>query len=58
VIIRSYFGSGYGHPEATPEYHATQLLQTLDSFAADTALLRPMRYRELVNRNWIPLRRP
>ncbi|MBL0170591.1 MAG: hypothetical protein IPP90_07640 [Gemmatimonadaceae bacterium] len=58
VVIRSYFGSGYGHPEATAEYHATQLLQSLSAFVADTALLRPMRYRELVNRNWIPLREP
>lgn len=58
VIIRSYFGGGYGHPEATAEYYATQLLQRADSFVADTALRRPMRYRELVNRNWIPLRRP
>ena len=58
VVIRSYFGGGYGHPEATPEYHATQLLQSLSAFVADTALLRPMRYRELVSRNWIPLRRP
>ncbi len=58
VIIRSYFGGGYGHPEATAEYYATQLLQRFDAFVADTALQRPMRYRELVNRSWIPLRRP
>ncbi|MEQ1691233.1 MAG: hypothetical protein ABMA00_08115 [Gemmatimonas sp.] len=58
VMIRSYFGSGYGHPESTPEYYATQLLQSMRTFVTDTALLRPMRYRELVNRNWIPLRRP
>jgi hypothetical protein len=58
VVIRSYFGGGYGHPEATDEYYATQLLQRLDPFVSDTALQRPMRYRELVNRNWIPLRRP
>lgn len=57
VMIRSYFGSGYGHPEATTEYHATQLLQSMSTFVADTAFARPMRYRELVNRNWIPLRR-
>ncbi len=58
VMIRSYFGNGYGHPAATPEYYATQLLQTMSTFVADTALARPMRYRELTNRNWIPLRKP
>lgn len=57
VIIRSYFGGGYGHPEATQEYYATQLVQRLSRFVADTALQRPMRYRELVNRDWLPLRR-
>ncbi len=58
VIIRSYFGGGYGHPEATGEYYATQLVQRLDRFVADTALDRPMRYRELVNRDWLPIKRP
>ncbi len=57
VVIRSYFGGGYGHPESTPDYYATQLVQRLSRFVADTALRRPMRYRELVNRDWLPLRR-
>lgn len=57
VIVRSYFGGGYGHPEATQEYYATQLVQRLSRFVADTALQRPMRYRELVNRDWLPLRK-
>jgi hypothetical protein len=57
VMIRSYFGGGYGHPEATQEYYATQLVQRLSRFVADTALQRPMRYRELVNRDWLPLRK-
>jgi hypothetical protein len=37
VIIRSYFGGGYGgqqHPLARGSYYSTQLLQTLDDFAA------------------------
>lgn len=57
VIVRSYFGGGYGHPESTPQYYATQLVQRLGRFVADTALARPMRYRELVNRDWLPLRK-
>ncbi|MCC6242460.1 MAG: hypothetical protein IT353_06440 [Gemmatimonadaceae bacterium] len=58
VMIRSYFGGGFGHPAATQEYYATQLISTMDTFVADTALSRPMRYRELVNRHWLPLRQP
>ena len=58
VIIRSYFGGGFGHPEATPEYYATQLLQRMDTFVSDTGLVTVRRYRDLVNRNWVPLRRP
>lgn len=58
VMIRSYFGGGYGHPSATPDYYATQLISTMDTFVADTALSRPMRYRELVNRHWLPLQKP
>ena len=57
VIIRSLFG-GYGHPESLPEYYATQLLQRMDIFAADTAIARVQRYRDLVARNFIPLRTP
>ena len=56
VMIRSYFGGGYGHPEATQDYYATQLVQRMSAFLSDTALRRPMRYRELVNRDWIPSR--
>ena len=50
VIVRSYFGGGYGIPEATPEYYATQLLQRMDRFAGDTSLARVRSYRELVAR--------
>lgn len=57
VLIRSYFGGGGGHPEATPEYYSTQLLQRLDMFAADSLIGGVRRYRDLVNRDWVPLRR-
>ncbi|MEP6621807.1 MAG: hypothetical protein ABJE47_20955 [bacterium] len=55
VIIRSLFG-GLGHPEATPEYYATQLLQRMDRFVNDSALLSVQRYRDLVLRDFVPLR--
>lgn len=57
VLIRSYFGGGFGHPEATPAYYATQLLQRMDTFAADSSVGGIRRYRDLVNRDWVPLRR-
>jgi hypothetical protein len=56
VIVRSWFGGGYGHPEASPAYHATQLLQRLDRFAGDVGVESVDRYRTLVNRDWIALR--
>ena len=58
VIIRSYFGAGMGHPESTPEYHATQLLQRMDRFAADGGAASVTRYRDLVVRDYVPLRQP
>ena len=58
VIIRSYFGGGMGHPESTPAYHATQLLQRMDRFVADGGLAGVTRYRDLVVRDYVPLRQP
>ncbi|MDQ2664654.1 MAG: hypothetical protein M3Z05_01465 [Gemmatimonadota bacterium] len=58
VIIRSYFGGGMGHPESTPEYFATQLLQRMDHFVADTGVAAVPRYRDLVVRDYVPLRKP
>ena len=55
VIIRSYFGGG-GHPESTPEYYATQLLQRADRFVADSNVAGVPRYRDLVARDYVPLR--
>jgi hypothetical protein len=53
VIIRSYFGGFRGaHPFAVPGYTSTQLLQTLDAFAAHQAAGTPS-YVELVTRDAI-----
>ncbi len=58
VIIRSYFGGGFGHPESTAEYYATQLLQRMDRFVADSSAAGVARYRDLVVKDYVPLRRP
>ena len=58
VIIRSYFGGGMGHPDSTPEYYATQLLQRADRFVADSGVTGVPRYRDLVVRDYVPLRQP
>ena len=57
VIIRSFFGGG-GHPESTPEYYATQLLQRMDAFANDVSIGNVRRYRDLTLRNYLPSRAP
>ena len=58
VIIRSYFGRGGGHPEATGEYYATQLIQRMDGFANDATIGNVSSYRDLTMRGFIPARRP
>jgi hypothetical protein len=58
VIIRSFFGRGQGHPESTAEYYATQLLQRMDRFVADSGMASIVRYRDLVARDYIPLHQP
>ncbi len=54
VIIRSYFGGFRGaHPFAVPGYPSTQLLQSLDAFAAANAAGATSSYVELVTRDAI-----
>ena len=56
VIIRSYFGGEGSHPESVPGYYSTQLMQTIDSFSRDVASGGILSYRQLVQRDFIPLR--
>ncbi|MGZ8377166.1 MAG: LIC_10091 family protein [Gemmatirosa sp.] len=54
VIIRSYFGGFRGsHPYAVPGYPSTQLLQTVDAFAAAQAEGAMPSYVDLVTRGAI-----
>ncbi|MBC7790843.1 MAG: hypothetical protein H7Z74_12915 [Anaerolineae bacterium] len=55
VIIRSYFGGAYGTPHAqtVPGYYSTQLLQTLGSFASESARGGYETYLDLVNKHAI-----
>jgi hypothetical protein len=54
VFIRSFFGGQ--HPEAVAGYHSTQLLQKVDVFVADAASKGYSSYRDLVRRNYLPLK--
>lgn len=54
VIIRSWFGGPGSHPASVPGYYTTNLVQTVTSFAADSAVSRVRSYRELVQRRWEP----
>jgi hypothetical protein len=58
VIIRSYFGGGfYGqHPQSIPGYFSTQLLQTVDTFAAESSRGGYATYIDLVSKHNVPLR--
>ncbi len=56
VFIRSWFGGEGSHPENVAGYHSTQLLQTVDDFAADMKTAEYVSYRDLVNRHFVPLR--
>ncbi len=58
VIIRSLFDGSFGHPESTPEYFSTQLLQRMDSFARDARVETVQRYRDLVLLSFVSLRIP
>lgn len=56
VIIRSYFGRGYPHPQSVPGYYSTQLLQTIDDFVTDELAGGYRSYSDLVVRNMLDLR--
>ena len=56
VLIRSWFGGEGSHSENLTGYHTTQLLQTVDDFAADMKATGYLSYRDLVNRHYVPLR--
>ncbi len=52
VIVRSWFGGPGSHPASVAGYYTTQLVQTMASFVADSAVSRVRSYRELVQRAW------
>ena len=52
VIVRSWFGGPGSHPASVAGYYTTQLVQTVASFVADSAMSRVRSYRELVLRVW------
>jgi hypothetical protein len=56
VFIRSWFGGEGSHPENVPGFFSTQLLQTLDDFAADMAAGGYRAYYELTRKHFVPLR--
>ncbi|MGH7553152.1 MAG: hypothetical protein ACREMQ_09030 [Longimicrobiales bacterium] len=56
VIIRSYFGRGYPHPQAVPGYYSTQLMQSMEAFVRDEAAGGYRSYSDLVVRNVMDLR--
>jgi|RhiMetdeSRZDD1v2_1073273.scaffolds.fasta_scaffold66873_6 hypothetical protein len=55
VIIRSYFDGGFygSHPQRVPGYFSTQLLQTVDTFAAEAARGGYTTYMDLVNKHYL-----
>ncbi len=53
VMVRSWFGGPMSHPAWVRGYYSTQLVQTVDSFAADAGVDRVRAYRELVARNYL-----
>ena len=58
VIIRSYFGGGFygSHPQSVPGYFSTQLLQTVDTFAAESARGGYATYMDLVGKHNVELK--
>ena len=53
IMIRSYFGSAGAHPQAVAGYHAVQLVQRMDRFAAVQAAGGFRGYFDLVERELI-----
>ena len=58
VIIRSYFGGGFygAHPQSVPGYFSTQLLQTVDTFVAESAKGGYSTYMDLVGKHNVDLK--
>jgi hypothetical protein len=58
VIIRSYFGGGFygSHPQSVPGYFSTQLLQTVDTFVAESARGGYATYMDLVSKHNLDLK--
>jgi hypothetical protein len=58
VIIRSYFGGGFygSHPQSVPGYFSTQLLQTVDTFDAESARGGYATYMDLVGKHNVDLK--
>jgi hypothetical protein len=58
VIIRSYFGGGFygSHPQSVPGYFSTQLLQTVDTFASESAKGGYATYIDLVSKHNLSLK--
>lgn len=58
VIIRSYFGGGFGYrlPQTVPGYYSTQLLQTIPSLLQETARGGYDSYSDLVTKHAIDLK--
>jgi hypothetical protein len=51
VIIRSYFGRGWPHPQNVRGYYATQLVERMETFAAQQAAGGYASYADLVSVN-------
>ncbi|MCW5967795.1 MAG: hypothetical protein KIT57_04720 [Blastocatellales bacterium] len=58
VIIRSYFGGGFGYrlPQTVPGYYSTQLLQTIPSLLQEVARGGYDSYSDLVTKHAIDLK--
>jgi hypothetical protein len=56
VIIRSYFGRGFPHPQNLPGFYATQLLERFETFVNEQRSGGYRTYTDLVNRHVLPLR--
>jgi hypothetical protein len=51
VMIRSYFGRGFGTPQNLYGHNSVQLIETVDDFVAEFAAGYYRRYEDLVRRN-------
>jgi hypothetical protein len=51
VIIRSYFGRGFPHPQNVGGSYATQLLERFETFNAEAEAGGYLSYDDLVRKN-------